>query len=79
MTTPKMMIFNGFAVPAPLQEIPPCTTHVWKADPNHPELATRWTVAWIGDDLEKGLVYLTKEDAQALAKAMRGIDPGVQP
>lgn len=72
MTTPQTIKVNGFEVPAPVQEIDTQTTHVWKAEPDHPEFFTRWTTAWLGN---LSRVHLTKEAAQAHGKALRGIDP----
>lgn len=71
----SMITVNGFEVPAPLKEIPPMTTHVWRSEPGHPEFCTRWTSAWIHPELENGRVHLTKKAAQAHGKALAGIDP----
>lgn len=80
MPSMNTITVNGFTVPAPLSEIPPHTTHVWRAEPNHPEFATQWTTQGIEPDLFAGLVHLTRAAAQAHGKALKGIDPnGDQP
>lgn len=74
---PKTRIINGFEVPAPEAVEPECgnyylvcidrarfyESHVWDND----EADRLW--------LERGLIFLSIEDAIANAKAMLGIDP----
>lgn len=74
----KTRTINGFTVPAPEVKAPSMDSTYYVPDP--------YTSAW-GDDmvwddqvfdrlcLARGLVFLTKADAIANAKAMCGVDP----
>lgn len=76
---PKTRIINGFEVPAPETEEPKEGNSYF-----YPEIFSeefydedRWSNDFYCDklSLKRGLVFLTKEDAIANAKAMLGIDP----
>lgn len=75
---PKTHIINGFEVPAPVVEEPNegdmyFTANILEAEFYEEE---RWSVgSYDLRLLERGLVFLNKEDAIANAKAMLGINP----
>lgn len=74
----KTRTINGFEVPAPETEEPDYDTMYWLT--STVDIYFYSYVAWFGNDedkrwLERGLVFLNKEDAAANAKAMLGIDP----
>lgn len=75
---PQTRIINGFEVPAPVAEPPKPGCEFYVAEPSRTSF---WSWSnWSGDErelewLSRGLVFLSKEDAIATAKAMLGIDP----
>lgn len=75
---PKTRIINGFEVPAPETTKPERNAIYFATDVNHADMAgcREWdNDAFDTRMLERGLVFLTKEDAIANAKAMLGINP----
>lgn len=78
---PETRVINGFEVPAPAPEteVPVSHANYYIATPTNECLYSYET--WSGCHnhrmylLERGLVFLNKEDAIATAKAMLGIDP----
>jgi hypothetical protein len=71
-------IINGFEVPAPEKKAPKHNTTYYLASPDMRHFHS--CESWDGNTvdklwLERGLVFLTAEDAIATAKAMLGIDP----
>lgn len=75
---PKTRIINGFEVPAPETKEPECGVQFYMAAPNFILFHSSYT--WDFHELNKiwlnrGLLFLDKEDAIANAKAMLGIDP----
>lgn len=75
---PETRIINGFEVPAPEVQAPKYDSNYYAVSVNECELYTEYF--WYGDIfdfrmLERGLVFLNKEDAIATAKAMLSIDP----
>ena len=76
---PKTRVINGFEVPAPeTEELRQGVMYCISVPTNK---GFYCECEWVGDLefdfllLERGLVFLTKEDAIANAKAMLGIDP----
>lgn len=76
---PSTRVINGFEVPVPLTA---ATLHTkksyWVCDPSSPQWAwgtCNFTLDILQVRLERGIVFATKEDAVANAKAMSGIDP----
>jgi hypothetical protein len=75
---PKTRIINGFEVPAPETEEPKKDDWFFKAGIYSEEFYDE--ESWRGCSydlrlLKRGLLFLTKEDAIANAKAMLGINP----
>lgn len=75
---PKTRIVNGFEVPSPVKTPPKSFDYYYI--PSVQSDVFYCPYVWSGDIfdkkcLERGLVFLTKEDAAATAKAMLGIDP----
>lgn len=75
---PKTRVINGFEVPAPESE--PLKANDDYYFPDFISSESYGISTWCGDDFDKRLlktrlVFLTKEDAIANAKAMLGIDP----
>lgn len=75
---PETRIINGFEVPAPEINELECDTDFYLASPITEQLYMG--IIWVGNRTDKfmlnrGLVFLNKEDAIATAKAMLGIDP----
>lgn len=69
---------NGFEVPAPETRAPKSGTRCYLASPTKRDYYSRefWNANPLDMYLlERGLVFLAKEDAIANAKAMLGIDP----
>lgn len=76
---PRTRVVNGFTVPAPIQEMPKECELVWRADPSIREWS-RESWLWVDsegvpDNVQRGLLFSTKEAAIANAKAMCGISP----
>jgi hypothetical protein len=81
---PKTRIINGFEVPVPQAKEPEAKeselgVEYYLANTGHEDFyvkCNRWVGAiWEMRCLERGLVFLNKEDAIATAKAMIGINP----
>jgi len=75
---PKTRIINGFEVPVPEERAPALRSWYLTVDFSEREmiLYSLWNNGLIDAAmLKRGLVFLTKEDAIANAKAMLGIDP----
>lgn len=75
---PKTRIINGFEVPAPVAARPEKFDYYYA--PSLQDDSFYFSYVWTEDSVDKkclarGLVFLTKEDAIANAKAMLGIDP----
>lgn len=73
-----MREINGFSVPIPLKEPPPAMTKYFLIDLSNYSFSAN--ITWNNLDieqmwLERGLIFLEKEDAVANAKAMLGINP----
>lgn len=73
-----MRKINGFSVPVPLKEAPPAMTKYFLIDLSNYSFSTN--ITWNNLEieqmwLERGLIFLEKEDAVANAKAMLGINP----
>lgn len=71
-------VINGFEVPAPVATRPEKFDYYYVPSIQDDHFYFRFI--WAGDPvdkecLERGLVFLTKEDAVAVAKAMLGINP----
>ena len=76
---PKTRIINGFEVPAPEIKEPEFGTKYYLASTLNEYFFAEYCT-WDGERfeacwLERGLIFLNKEDAIANAKAMLGIDP----
>lgn len=74
----KTRIINGFEVPAPETKSPDRDTRYFTASHASAEFSS--AITWKNGEfdnllLERGLVFLNKEDAIANEKAMLGIDP----
>lgn len=75
---PETRIINGFEVPVPVREEPRIGGCYFKTDIYAEEFydEDRWSgCSYDLLELNRGLVFLTKEDAIANAKAMLGINP----
>lgn len=75
---PKTRIINGFEVPAPETKAPDCGVKYYV--PHLDEDDFYGSYVWHSDDvdnriLSRNILFLTKEEAIANAKAMLGIDP----
>lgn len=77
---PKTRIINGFEVPAPETQKLKSGSRYWAASVTNVDFCIKHI--WDDDDgafdirlLDRGLVFLTDEDAVANTKAMLGIDP----
>lgn len=74
-----MRKINGFSVPVPLKEAPPAMTEYFVIDLSNCSFSSDY-LTWNNLEieqmwLERGLIFLEKEDAIANAKAMLGINP----
>lgn len=70
---PRTILVNGVEVPAPETEAPKISSSYFLADPSYSHFTACYQWGAEKSDfmaLERGLVYLNKEDAIARAKAM---------
>lgn len=76
----RMLVVNGFEVPAPLEKAPGEDQVVYVADPTLPEwhillIHTHTSMAHRALVIARGLAHSTAGAAIAHAKAMAGVDP----